>query len=93
MGRRRILMKIGEKIKSVRASKMMTQAELAGDGITRNMLSKIENGTALPSLPTLLYIASRLNIPAGYLIAEDDNEFIYKKINCINKNTILNCAR
>lgn len=77
-------MKIGEKIKSVRVSKMMTQAELAGDGITRNMLSKIENGTALPSLPTLLYIASRLNIPAGYLIAEDDNEFIYKKINCID---------
>lgn len=77
-------MKIGEKIKSVRSSKMMTQAELAGDGITRNMLSKIENGTALPSLPTLLYIASRLNIPAGYLIAEDDNEFIYKKINCID---------
>ena len=50
-------MKIGEKIKSVRASKMMTQAELAGDGITRNMLSKIENGTALPSLTTLLYFA------------------------------------
>ena len=42
--------KIGEKIKALRISKRMTQSELAGDQITRNMLSLIENGSALPSL-------------------------------------------
>lgn len=77
-------MKIGEKIKSLRMSKMMTQAELVGDGITRNMLSRIENGTALPSLDTLIYIAGRLNVPAGYLIAEEDNEMMYRKIGCMD---------
>lgn len=76
--------KIGEKIKNLRMSKMMTQAELVGDNITRNMLSRIENGTALPSLSTLIYIAGRLNVPAGYLIAEEDNETIYRKINCMD---------
>lgn len=77
-------MKIGEKIKNLRMSKMMTQAELVGDGITRNMLSRIENGTALPSLSTLIYIAGRLNVPAGYLIAEEDNELMYRKIGCMD---------
>ena len=39
-------MSIGEKIKNVRTAKMLTQKDLAGDAITRNMLSKIENGVA-----------------------------------------------
>ncbi|MGM9641608.1 MAG: helix-turn-helix domain-containing protein [Eubacteriales bacterium] len=70
---------IGQKIKELRSAKMMTQQELAGDQITRNMLSRIENGCALPSLPTLLYIAERLGVPAGYLLVSGDEEFRYKK--------------
>ena len=69
-------MEIGAKIKKLRTSKMMTQSELAGHQITRNMLSQIENGLALPSLSTILYIAERLNVPAGFLLAEGDDEFI-----------------
>lgn len=72
-------MNIGEKIKDLRCAKMMTQKELAGELITRNMLSRIENGSALPSLPTLLYLASRLGVPAGYLLAEERDEFHYVK--------------
>ena len=34
----------------------------------------------MPSVPTLDYIAERLGVPAGYLLAEDDNEFVYRKI-------------
>ena len=67
-------MQIGEKIKSLRQSKLMTQSELAGTQITRNMLSTIEHGTALPSLPTALYLAERLNVPVGYLLAEGEDE-------------------
>ena len=76
-------MEIGSKIKKLRTAKMMTQAELAGHRITRNMLSQIENGAALPSLSTVSYIADRLNVPAGFLLAEGDDEFIYRKMNAM----------
>lgn len=71
---------IGTKIKELRSAKMMTQQELAGDHITRNMLSRIENGFALPSLPSLLYIADRLSVTPGYLLASETEEFHYKKM-------------
>ncbi len=74
-------MNIGERIKKLRSAKMLTQAELAGDKITRNMLSRIENGAALPSLSTVTYLAARLGVPAGFLMAEDGDEFYYKKMN------------
>ena len=74
-------MNIGEKIRELRLAKLMTQTELAGDHITRNMLSCIENGTAHPSLSTILYIAGRLNVPAGFLLAEQGDEIVYRKMN------------
>ena len=74
-------MNIGEKIKRLRTSKLMTQSELAGSEITRNMLSRIENDAALPSLGTVRYLANRLNVSAGYLIADSEEEQIYDKHN------------
>ncbi len=84
-------MNIGEKIKKLRGEKLMTQSELAGTAITRNMLSTIENGTALPSLATLRHIASKLNVPAGYLLADGEEEMIYLKLSQISniKNAYL----
>ncbi len=73
-------MNIGERIRELRVSKLMTQSDLAGDRITRNMLSCIENGTANPSLSTILYLAGRLNVPAGFLLAEAGDEIVYRKI-------------
>lgn len=73
-------MNIGERIKELRISKLMTQSELAGDRITRNMLSCIENGSANPSISTVLYIASRLGVPAGFLLAEEGDEIVYRKM-------------
>lgn len=72
-------MDIGKKIKKLRTEKLMTQSELTGVEITRNMLSRIENGAALPSLGTVLYLASKLGVPAGYLLSEGEEEFIYHK--------------
>ena len=72
---------IGEKIKRMRLNRKMTQSELAGDQITRNMLSCIENGAALPSLPTIWYLAERLEVPAGFLLAEGDDDRIWRKMN------------
>jgi len=76
---------IGEKIKMLRTQKFMTQAELAGSEITRNMLSRIENGAAQPSLDTLRYIAHRLNVSAGYLLSDAADEGIYFKYNVMSE--------
>lgn len=73
-------MNIGKKIKELRTKKLMTQAELAGDVITRNMLSCIENGSAQPSLGTLRHIASKLGVPMGYLLADEAEETLYAKM-------------
>lgn len=67
-------MSIGEKIKNVRTSKMLTQKDLAGDTITRNMLSKIENGVATPSLPVAIMLAEKLGVPVGYLLTDTPEE-------------------
>lgn len=59
---------LGKKIKEARISKKMTQSEVVGDFITRNMLSQIESGNACPSVKTLEYLAKKLEIPINYLI-------------------------
>lgn len=74
---------IGDKIRKLRIHRNMTQAELAGDQITRNMLSRVENGAALPSLPTVWYLAERLDVPAGFLLAEGDDDRIWRKLSRI----------
>lgn len=66
--------KLGEKIRDLRLSHSLTQTELAGDSITRNMLSLIESGRAVPSLSTLCELAERLQVPIGYFFASDDEE-------------------
>lgn len=62
---------LGKRIKEARLAKKMTQSELVGTFITRNMLSRIESGNACPSVKTLEYLASRLDLPAGSLIADE----------------------
>ena len=62
-------MTLGQKIREARQSKGMTQKELVGDYITRNMLSKIENDSAIPSVRTLEYLAGALGLPTGYFLS------------------------
>ncbi len=64
---------LGSKIKAIRSELGMTQSELCEGIVTRNMLSRIENGEALPSLPTLSALAIRLSVPVGYLIDDRDD--------------------
>ena len=72
-------MTLSEKIKAARKAKQLTQSELCGDKITRNMLSAIEGGKATPSLDTLRYLAEGLSVPLPYLLSEDDDLFIFRK--------------
>ena len=55
-------MTLGERIKRSRLDRGMSQKALAGEQITRNMLSQIENGQATPSMKTLQYLAERLDV-------------------------------
>lgn len=78
-------MTIGEKLRELRLSQKITQSELCGEVITRNMLSRIENGAALPSLPTLQYLSAKLGVSAGYFLDDSEEILPYRKIHLIPK--------
>lgn len=63
-------MTLGQKIKEARIQQGITQKALVGNAITRNMLSKIENDSAAPSVRTLEYLAGALNLPTGYFLSD-----------------------
>ena len=63
-------MNLGQKIKTARLAAGLSQRQLCGETITRNMLSQIENGSANPSMATLTYLAQRLEKPMGYFLQE-----------------------
>ena len=64
-------MTIGEKIKERRLAAGLTQAQLASDRLTRNMICAIESGKATPSLGTLQYLAGRLGVSVRYFTEPD----------------------
>ena len=64
-------MELGQRIKEARLEKGMSQRELCGTMITRNMLSLIEHGSAHPSMDTLRYLAQQLGKPISYFLDED----------------------
>jgi transcriptional regulator with XRE-family HTH domain len=64
-------MELGEKLKQARLAAGLSQRQLCEGIVTRNMLSAIENGSAMPSLDTLRCLAQRLEKPVGYFLEED----------------------
>lgn len=64
-------MELGEKLRQARLEAGLSQRQLCGDEITRNMLSLIENGAAKPSMKTLQYLAARLGKNVSYFLEED----------------------
>ena len=65
--------KIGKKLRCRRNELGLTQAEVAGNVITRNMLSLIEAGKATPSLEVLDKIAATLDVPLSYLFSRSED--------------------
>lgn len=63
-------MELGERLRQARIEAGLSQRQLCGETITRNMLSQIENGSARPSMDTLRYLASRLGKPISYFLEE-----------------------
>lgn len=64
-------MELGIRLKQARLEAGLSQRQLCGDVITRNMLSQIENGTARPSMETLRYLAGALGKSIGYFLEEE----------------------
>lgn len=64
-------MELGQKLKQARMEAGLSQRQLCGETITRNMLSQIENGNARPSMDTLRYLASRLEKPVSFFLEEE----------------------
>ncbi len=64
-------MELGQRLKEARLKAGLSQRQLCGDQLTRNMLSLIENGSARPSMDTLKYLAERLGRPIGFFLEEE----------------------
>ena len=71
--------RIGRKVKNLRQEKLLTQSELAGDKITRSMLSLIEHGNSEPSLSSLSYLADRLHVSPAFLLADEKEDGMYRR--------------
>lgn len=64
-------MTLGEKLRQARLDAHLSQRSLCGEEITRNMLSRIENGAAQPSMRTLQYLAEQLGKPVSFFLDEE----------------------
>ncbi len=63
-------MELGQKLRAARQEAGLSQRELCGEKITRNMLSQIENGAARPSMDTLQYLAGRLGKSVSFFLED-----------------------
>ncbi len=75
-------MEIGSNIRRIRLSAGLTQQELAnGCGLTKSMISKVENGVVVPALGTLTRIATVLKVKVATLMEADDGHGTVMTIN------------
>ena len=65
-------MTMGQRILAARLAVGLSQRELAGEEITRNMLSSLEHDTANPSVATLRYLSKRLGRSVSWLLGEEE---------------------
>ena len=63
-------MELGTRLRQARLAAGLSQRQLCGETITRNMLSQIENGSARPSMDTLRYLAAQLGKPVSFFLEE-----------------------
>ena len=64
-------MNVSEKIRTLRKSKGMSQEELAGQGnISRQAVSRWENGTALPDADNIVQLSKLFGVTTDYLLMD-----------------------
>lgn len=64
-------MTMGQRILKARQEAGLSQRQLAGEEMTRNMLSALEHDGANPSIATLKYLSEKLCKPISYFLGED----------------------
>lgn len=65
--------KIGKKVRELRKRSGWTQRRLAeATELSPGLLSRIENGLTMPSIPTLQLVANTLKTQIGYFFQEDE---------------------
>lgn len=62
---------LGQRLKQARIEAGLSQRQLCGEEITRNMLSQIESGKAKPSMQTLTYLAQKLGKSISWFLEEE----------------------
>jgi len=62
---------LGERIRARRRELGLTQADVAGNRLSKGFISLIEMGRAKPSIETLSLLAKRLQKPVGYFVEGD----------------------
>ncbi len=68
---------LGERIKTLRLARAMSQVELAKElGVTKQSVSNWENDNIQPSIEMLIKIATTFSVPTDYLLSLDDRKFI-----------------
>lgn len=78
-------MNISSKIKNLRKSQKLTQAELAlKANISRSYLADIERNRYNPSVDTLKSLANALDVPLDYLTSESLYEIVLKRLDKSN---------
>ncbi len=67
--------RIGDRMKKIRMRQDRTLEEIArASGLTRSMISKVENGKAAPAVGTLMRIAAALGVQGSTLLEESSSE-------------------
>ena len=62
---------LGERVRTARRELGLSQAQLAGQELTKGFISQLESGIVRPSIRSLQVIASRLGKPLDYFIADE----------------------
>src|SRR5271167_4357157 len=71
---RRIRMVIGEKLRTLREQKNLSQGDIEKrTGLLRCYLSRVENGHTVPSVDTLEKLARALEVPMYRLFTDDEH--------------------
>jgi transcriptional regulator with XRE-family HTH domain len=64
--------KIGDRLRRVRIERGLSQRDLSGPGVSYTYVSRIENGSRVPSVKALRRLAEKLGVSVEYLETGDD---------------------
>src|SRR5258705_4125100 len=60
-------LRLGERLRQLRVAAALTKTDLAGDRFSKEYVSQIERGKARPTPETIVWLAERLGVDAGFL--------------------------